>query len=229
MDVNVKGNIYFCEFKSYFEMCLTFIRLQEFYESPSPALRGKYFTLEEAIEKYAKNNPDTKGDPMFSYFDDWAGFNIPGHIFDKFFKVFRATKTRKLTQHENLLYTEVYSHFANQGVPEKYYVIGYVKGQVSDLKHEIAHAMYYLYGGYKKEMLSLLKKLPPRIKKNIDSWLKKTGYYYNTFRDETQAYLATGTQPGMFKWYDIFSAIKWEYKFSEIFERYSKEVVYVKS
>lgn len=53
--------IYCLEFDTQYNLCMSMVRIQEFYESPEFA--GKYFTLEEYIDYWSKNF----GDGAFTY------------------------------------------------------------------------------------------------------------------------------------------------------------------
>src|SRR6266481_838206 len=74
----VKNRIYLAEFESHYDLCMFFLRYQEFYESPNPKFRGKTFELLDFMEWYAK---DRKG--CFTYPIDWGGFNLPSKIISK--------------------------------------------------------------------------------------------------------------------------------------------------
>ena len=73
-------NLFLFTFPNQYELASTFIRLQEFYESPYKEIKGQYFTLEKYMDRYAKDQEDNK----FTYFEDWNGFNVPGNIVLKF-------------------------------------------------------------------------------------------------------------------------------------------------
>lgn len=42
------------EFKNQYECCSSFMRLQEFYESPFKEIRGRFFKLDQFMDVYAK-------------------------------------------------------------------------------------------------------------------------------------------------------------------------------
>src|SRR5262245_26903475 len=73
----VADAIYLLVFETQYELASTFLRFQEHYESPK--FRKKIFSLEEFMDWYGQEN---KG--KFSYFKDWAGFNIPSTEFEPF-------------------------------------------------------------------------------------------------------------------------------------------------
>jgi len=73
----VSDKLYFLHFQNQREMAETFLRFQEFYESPK--FKGKIFTLENYKDWYRK----IKG--KFSYYSDWDGFNLPSKILKPFY------------------------------------------------------------------------------------------------------------------------------------------------
>lgn len=197
-------------FPNQFELCSTFFRLQEFYESPIKQVRGKFFTYEDAISYYAY---DQKENPEFTYFSDWAGFNVPGHIVNKFDELFGKDVTPK----EVSLLTETEEK-------KKYYLIGVVEGEEDTMKHEIAHGLYYLNRKYKKEMNKLIKALPQSMVDSIREELLDLGYCKQVVKDETHAYLATGIRWGMVSIINYMIHYRLIGKFKKTFEKYYQEI-----
>ena len=72
----ISGNIFCLKFDNNYDLCMHFLRAQEFYESPFPEFKGKNFNLIDYMEKYAK----AYGDNVFTYPGDWCGFNIPSNV-----------------------------------------------------------------------------------------------------------------------------------------------------
>ena len=72
----IKPNIFLFEFKHNYDMCMHFLRYQEYYESSSPKYRGKAFEIFDFMRWYSLKY----GKGAFTYVDDWDGFNIPSHI-----------------------------------------------------------------------------------------------------------------------------------------------------
>jgi hypothetical protein len=196
MDIEKKEvypNIFSLRFNNQYETCSTFLRLQEFYESPFKEIKGHVFTLETYMDRYAKD----KGN--FTYTSDWGGFNVPGHIVQKFFKDYRDASEPFLNKeyylHE-ILEDQIYGD-------KKFYVIGhYEKDNLPDwtkeedfhstLAHELAHGLFYLNPKYKKTCLSLIEALPEKIKSKMSDKLLNTGGYCKAvLKDEFQAYLST--------------------------------------
>lgn len=162
-------------FNTRYEVCSTMMRLEEFYESPYKSIKGKYFTLEQFMDEYAKH----KGN--FTYTSDWSGFNVPSNVVDAFWSRFIP----------NLLQKELKLRQVIETIPDKkYYLIAvYKKGTEKALRHELAHAYYYLDPKYKKTMDELVEKFEYR--KKMEAKLLKIGYCREVLKDEMQAYLST--------------------------------------
>jgi hypothetical protein len=72
----VKPKIFAIIIEDSYDRAMTFLRIQEFYESPNPAFRGnKDFSFSEYMKWYTKEYG--KG---FTYGTDWSGFNVPLEI-----------------------------------------------------------------------------------------------------------------------------------------------------
>lgn len=179
----VKPGIFLFEFRQHYDMCMHFLRYQEFYESASPQFRGKGFDIFSFMKWYSMKY----GKGAFTYAIDWNGFNIPSNIiFDMW--------NQHLIPDKNIYDYEMYEAWKecnDKANGKKFYIIGVVRGNKA-LSHEIAHGLFYLYPEYKKEMKKLVKELGPVIRKNFNSTLSKLGYTSKVYVDETQAYMATG-------------------------------------
>lgn len=178
----VKPRIFLFEFRNHYDMCMHFLRYQEFYESASPKYRGKSFDIFDFMKWYSLKY----GKGAFTYPIDWNGFNIPGNIIKKVWDLHIDSKT--IYDYEMLMAWRECNEKANG---EPFYIIGVVRGSKA-LKHEIAHGMFFLNSEYKKEMTKLVKSLPSDIRKVINVGLKKLGYTPKVYTDETQAYMSTG-------------------------------------
>jgi hypothetical protein len=178
----IKSGIFLFEFKNNYDMCMHFLRYQEFYESASAKFRGKKFEIFDFMKWYSFKY----GRGVFTYTNDWDGFNIPGDVIKKVYDLHIDDKN--IFDHEMLTAWNQCSTASNG---KKFYIIGVVKKNGA-LSHEIAHALFYLYPEYKKEMTRMIKELSPSIRKEINLNLKKLGYTPKVYLDETQAYMATG-------------------------------------
>lgn len=176
----VKPKIFLFEFNNYYDMCMYFLRYQEFYESPSPKFRGKSFEIFDFMKWYSLKY----GKGAFTYPRDWDGFNIPGDIIKKVWDLGIADR--------NLYDYEMMNAWnkCKESTDGDFYIIGVVRGNKA-LSHEIAHGFFYLYPEYKKQMTKLVKSLDPKFRATLNSNLKNLGYTPKVYIDESQAYLST--------------------------------------
>ena len=157
-----------------------FMRLQEFYESALPGFRGRHFTREEFKKAYAKD----RGIPRFTYYTDWAGFNVPGRVVNKFMKVFTPDPVEC-----NLL------KLIDENKPSRgrYYVIGtYHSDHPSTIEHELSHAFWELDSKYRSNAERLITSLPLDFYGRMIEVLREV-YCQEVLDDEVTAYLSTGT------------------------------------
>ena len=116
------------------ELGETFIRFQEYYESPSKRFRNKIFTLGEIKHYYSLQY----GADLYS--ELWVGFNFPSKVL----LPFKQELFNPLTlQEKELLELLKYRN-------DNYYIIGAQNN--STLRHELSHAMY----GYDIEYRELI-------------------------------------------------------------------------
>ncbi len=76
--------IHLLTFPTQIEIASTFLRFQEHYESQE--FKGKIFSLEEFKRWYVQNSPKGKASGEFTYYQDWAGFNIPSYVLSPFYR-----------------------------------------------------------------------------------------------------------------------------------------------
>lgn len=185
-DIIFPGLLHLC-FRTQYEVTSSFLRLQEFYESPYSDIQGQFFTLEQYMDVYAKDRGN------FTYTSDWSGFNVPGHVVEEFLVQF----AHGLLEKEKHFLRYISEIVAEHEWP-KYYVIassddgGNKNSPLEVMKHEIAHGMWYLNEEYKKEMMSVVKRVRsshPCIAKT----LKTMGYCEDVVDDEIHAYFATSS------------------------------------
>ena len=183
--------IFVLTFDRKYELCMTFVRIQEFYESP--VFRNRYFDLETFIDYWSAKF----GNGSFTYPSVWNGFNLPGKIIEKWVSV--VSEHRDLRQREAILLKDIEQECEERGYDlSDIYVIGVHKEQSEEriadvINHEVAHALYTLYPKYKRSCNKLLRGLPDIIATKAQGKLKVMGYGKNVFRDEMQAYFSTET------------------------------------
>jgi len=175
MEIRRKGKIVYISFNSKYQVTSTFMRLQEFYESPSKKIRGKYFTLEQFMDEYADMMDN------FTYCSDWSGFNVPGNVYRKFMEEFSMDLLEKEEKMVELIESVVDFN------ENDFYLIGTYKDE--DIVHEEAHAFFHLSPVYRKTMKNLVRRC--KRKNEITKWIRDMGYGRNVAVDEVQAYLAT--------------------------------------
>jgi len=152
------------------ELGETFIRFQEFYESPSKQFRNKIFTLGDIKNYYSL----LYGADLYS--DMWIGFNFPSSVLIPFKQGLFDPLT---PQEKELLGLLKYRH-------DTFYIIGAQNN--STLRHELAHAMYGYDTNYKSQIDNLIKKNQKKFRK-VSNYIIKKGYNKIVLNDELQAYI----------------------------------------
>jgi len=174
----ISPNLYLLKFSNQYKISSTFMRLQEFYESPYETIRDKHFTWDQFFDVYVKNG-------RMNYWSQWAGFNVPGHVIRKFFKLF----AKELTEKEQELYKLIVPIIKSK---KDFYLISVY--QKTDIRHEEAHGLFYLNIDYKNEVTNLIKAFSLKYFNILCNNLAKKGYSKNVFIDEIQAYAIDGNK-----------------------------------
>ena len=182
-----------CRSSSQYFLASTFMRVQEFYESPFENIRGKAFTVFEYMDTEARANG------KFDYFTKWGGFNLPDFALKNFLKKQKVLYFDK--EALKFLYIRLLVNWK-----KPFYVIGTFKDK--DINHELAHAFYYLSKEYRHQMDRLTEKMPQKTFRLLCEWFEENGYPKEVFWDELQAYLCTENE--LFPFVD--SKIKEAYK-----------------
>jgi hypothetical protein len=186
--VGKQARILHLHYPTRYALCASFMRLQEFYESDIPGIRGNFFTLEEFMDAYAARMGN------FTYTVDWGGFNVPGPVYRAWREAFPACS---LLGKEKALADSVDRLLAEAGNPEAFYLVG-SSADTGDVRavvaHEVAHALFALLPGYRKEQLEHVqawKASDPAAWERISGKLLDMGYVDSVLPDEVQAYLST--------------------------------------
>lgn len=162
----LSDGIYLLRFESQYELASTFLRIQEHYESPR--FSGRVFSLEQYMDWYAARFGN------FTYYQDWAGFNVPSTALRPFYQ----GKFDPLLEKEK----RVLRLFEN--VRGRFYVIGIYKS--ADLTHELAHALFFTDPEYRRAVRQAMREYNTR---GLDKQIIKAGYAKHVVRDEVHAYL----------------------------------------
>ncbi len=169
--------IHLLTFENQRDITSTFLRFQEYYESPN--FRGKIFSLEEFKMWYIKTSPKGIASGEFTYYSDWNGFNIPSYVL----KPFYDGKFNPLSGEER--------NFLNifKDEADTFYIIGVhreTKEANQLLKHEIAHGLFYTNDNYRFEVQQILSQFD--IKAIKEELRLKAGYHEEVLEDEVHAY-----------------------------------------
>ena len=167
----VYPKIYLAKFPNQYELTSTFMRVQEFYESPFDNIKDKNFSWEDFFDAYVKNG-------QLTYWKDWAGFNVSSEALLYFFFTF------SLTKRETELFNLLMSY--NVDFEKPFYLIGIYRNQ--DLSHELAHGLYSINENYRLEAQKLVAALPPKEFNKRCQELATSLYAPEMFVDEIQAY-----------------------------------------
>lgn len=152
------------------ELGETFIRFQEYYESPNPDFHYKIFTLGSVKHWYSI----TYGADLYT--DTWVGFNFPSSVLIPF----KEGLFDPLTDYEKVLLNLL--KYRN----DDYYIIGAQTNSV--LRHELSHAMYGYSDKYRTEINTYIKKHNKKFAK-IQKYILHKGYAKEVVNDEIQAYV----------------------------------------
>lgn len=178
----VAPKIYAVIIEDNYDRAMTFLRGQEYYESPNPKFRGKTFEIWDYMKWYSLNNK--KG---FTYALDWSGFNIPLIKLIKCYDEGRFTWTPYDDVMGEIVWNIYEKDFDSTG-----YIIG--TGNIKDntFKHEVCHGLWYTNEEYRKTANDLVKGLPKKHYNIFKKNLLKMGYTNQVVNDEIQAYLCYG-------------------------------------
>ncbi len=155
-----------------------FCRLQEHYEGPH--FHGKVFSLDEYKQWYRK---EAKAG-VFSYYEDWGGFNVPRAAVLSFLDgEFPNLRVRE----ESLLARATQNKDAS-------YLIGVPEGQEEQetFNHELSHALWATNESYREEAGRIVKALPLE---SFRRWLIESGYCDQVLDDECAAHLVDEASP----------------------------------
>lgn len=204
----IHPNVFLFTYDTKYDLCMSFVRMQEFYESPK--FKGQHFTLEEFIDWWSLEMSRIPG--AFDYPARWSGFNFPGEVLsDWLFEcdedVLRGKELymlRKLAKRFKVDMDECVTgaltfHILLKDKLKGTYIIGChrEKGdsyRKETIEHEVAHAFYHLYPDYRKQCKKIIKDFRKKdikgYKEAIDL-LVQDGYDIDVAQDEMQAYFAT--------------------------------------
>ncbi len=172
--IRLSNGIFLLKFSTQYELAATFLRFQEHAESSR--FSGRTFSLEQFMDWYAGKFGN------FTYFQDWAGFNVPSTALEPF----RAGAFDPLLEKER----RFLKLFARERRP--FYVIGVGETHSrSDLAHEIAHALFFTSPEYRDAVLAGMRGYDTA---SLRRALSRMGYSRGVLMDEVHAYLVAGAE-----------------------------------
>ncbi|MBP2428849.1 ABC transporter ATP-binding protein [Bradyrhizobium elkanii] len=164
----IATDIYLLQFDTQYELTSTFLRVQEHYESPH--FHGRIFSLEQYMDWYAKRHGN------FTYYQDWSGFNVPSTAFRPFYD----GKFDPLSEKEKRLLALF------RRLQKPFYVIGIFGRGVTSLRHELAHALYFVDPVYRERVRAAIEEYSTSP---LERKIAEAGYARHVIPDELQAYL----------------------------------------
>ena len=175
-----------------FERAMTFLRVQEFYESPNPIFRGNNFNIWDFFEWYSLENQDS-----FTYGKDWSGFNVPFEVAWKCYSGVGSLpdshKSKWDETMKSIVWTVQARMFNKKNKDDHHaYIIGSKDTEGETFKHELCHSLYYVNEDYKREATALVKKIQKEHFEIFSKNLLSMGYTKAVVKDEIQAYLMFG-------------------------------------
>jgi len=191
-----------------------FMRYQEFYESDSDSFRGKGFKWKDYTKHYKEK---TKND-IFTYHEDWAGYNIPCDSIESCIKLIPDLNFY------DLIMFSIVDTIRNIIGGDNYYLIGIDQSNGDDLSlvyHEIAHGLWFSTPSYKNKQMSNIMNMNERVRHSVAKKITGMGYGENVVDDEIQAYLSTGIGDDMTRIKDIKAT---QIPFKKVFDSYSGKI-----
>jgi hypothetical protein len=207
--VEVRDRVFAVIMEDDYARPMTFLRVQEYYESPNPEFRGKNFNIWDFIEWYSRDHKDA-----FTYAFDWGGFNIPLPIAWECYEgkekgkkqmydcVRSMPDTWKSKWDETMkdIIWEVQSRMFNKKSKRDMnaYIIGAKDTENSTFQHEVAHGLYYTNKEYKELMDEITETIEWQDYLKFEKNLLDMGYTAAVIPDEIQAYLTSGWEYAKF-------------------------------
>lgn len=191
-----------------------FMRYQEFYESDSDTFRGKGFKWKDYTKYYKEK---TKND-IFTYHEDWAGYNIPCNSIESCIALIPDLNFY------DLIMFSIVDTVRNIVGDDDYYLIGIDQSNGEDpslIYHEVAHGLWFSSPEYKNQQSYNIQSMNQTVRNQVAKKISGMGYGDNVIDDEIQAYLSTGIGDEMKRIKGIKEA---QIPFKDTFDDYSKQI-----
>jgi hypothetical protein len=200
-----------------YDRAMLFCRYQEYYESPYKKFRGKKFSWMEYMRFYK----DAWKKRVFTYPEDWSGYNIPSNILEGGVDAFYKETEYDVIMNDIYYYGAIDSQNKNDNQRCDWYLIGASSKDLKTMDHEIAHGLYFTNNAYKKIVDVLIKNIKPTHYEKLKKKLIKMGYVNDKkiIDDEIQAFMSTGLYNGL----DTKELKKYEKDFKNNFKKFKNE------
>lgn len=205
----IQPSIFLVTTASRYDLGQLFVCVQEHYESSSPLWRGQFFERAPYERWYAHHVSDNC---VFSYPDDWCGFNVPSAAIQNFY--YGTPYNMNGNYYDRMLMQIDRTIVSRLATTQTYYLIGALSDDLETLDHEVAHGLYATSPVYRYDMDRLIASLTPKTRDRVKRVLKEMGYDDSVHDDEIQANFATGLT-NYFKGFQRFCP-----PFIECFERH---------
>ena len=179
----VKPKVFAVVIEDRYDRAMTFLRVQEFYESPNKKFRGKNFSIWDYMKWYS-----TEYGKGFTYGTDWSGFNVPLETAYSCYD----TLTDRYTDYDEVMETIIHKLYELNGDDADGYIIGAGNTDGDTFKHEVCHGLWYTNSAYKKDAKALLTIIDKKDYEVFENNLLEMGYTDKVIDDEIQAYLCFG-------------------------------------
>jgi hypothetical protein len=177
-------SIYHLHFSNKYDLGMTFLRYQEYYESPR--FRHKAFTIAEYMAWYVKSGEHKS----FTYPADWSGYNIPLDEIEQCMVM--AQGEGDWNHHDSLM--EGIVEMIRAECTEGGYLIGTSDETGEDvLQHEFGHALFNTDWHYKHVIVTKWEGINgTQVWQQARKILQDRGYNDEVILDEAQAYCLGG-------------------------------------
>jgi hypothetical protein len=180
----VKPKVFAVIIEDRYDRAMTFLRVQEFYESPNPAFRSNSnFSFTEYMKWYSKEYG--RG---FTYGMDWSGFNVPLEVA---YNCYDTLKDR-YTDYDDVMENIIHQIYELNGDDCDGYMIGAGSTEGDTFQHEICHGLYATNKQYKELVDEITETIEWQDYLQFEGNLLDMGYTAAVIPDEIQAYLAFG-------------------------------------
>jgi hypothetical protein len=180
----VKPNIFAVIIEDSYDRAMTFLRIQEYYESPNPKFRGNSdFSFTEYMKWYTFEYG--RG---FTYGKDWSGFNVPLEVA---YNCYDTLKDR-YTDYDDVMETIIHQIYELNDDSCDGYMIGAGSTEGDTFQHEICHGLYATNKQYKELVDEITETIEWQDYLKFEGNLLDMGYTAAVIPDEIQAYLTFG-------------------------------------